>query len=168
MAAARLELNLNSLTNLVVHEVEPNEGYARRDVNLAATLNNVAIPMGTLVFRTIASGQLDQDATYTPVGATNDNALVATNEFAVVFGDRYAAKDSFNTIADGTTATPAVAFVRGEVQLKEDTVSEANALANRGTGDANQIARMVKVKALLEKQGIILLKSDAVDTSPLP
>jgi len=167
MAAARLELNLNSLTNLVVHEVEPNEGYARRDINLAGSLNNVAIPMGTLVYRTIASGQLDQDAPYSPVGPTNDNALVVTNEFAVVFGDRYSAKDSFNTIADAVTATPAVAFVRGEVQLKEDTVSEANALTNRGTDDANQIARMVKVRALLEKQGIILLKSDAVDTSPL-
>lgn len=145
-------LNLNQLSNLVVHEAEPGEGYARRDI--LVTGGGATLKMGQLVARTIASGSLDQTAAYAPVGWSNDNDLVATNEFAVVFGDKYSAKDSFVTESVGNTK--AVAFVRGEVQLKQGTVKSAN-----GASDA----QMKKVKALLEKQGIVMINQvDALST----
>ena len=146
-------LNLNQLSNLVVHEVEPGEGYARRDILVTGA--GATLKMGQLVKRTIAAGSLDQTAAYTPVVFTDDTQLVATNEFAVVFGDKYSAKDSFVTAGSGDTK--AVAFVRGEVQLKQGTVKSANAPATD--------AQMKKVKALLEKQGIVMINQvDALST----
>lgn len=145
-------LNLNQLSNLVVHEVEPGEGYARRDI--LVTGGGATLKMGQLVKRAISAGALDQTAAYVPVSYTNDDDLVSTNEFAVVFGDKYSAKDSFVTANSGNTK--AVAFVRGEVQLKQGTVKAAN-----GASDA----QMEKVKALLEKQGIVMINQvDALST----
>lgn len=148
------DLNLNQLSNLVVHEAEPGEGYARRDILVTGA--GATLKMGQLVKRVISAGALDQTAAYVPVDlSVNDNDLVATNEFAVIFGDKYSAKDSFVTAGSGETK--AVAFVRGEVQLKQNTVKAAN-----GASDA----QMKKVKALLEKQGIIMLNQvDALSTT---
>lgn len=143
---AKIDIAENRLSDLVVHEVDPSAGYARRVVALSDTSTDV--PMGTVVYRTISSGQLDQDASYAVVTYGDDTKLVATNEFAVVFGDAYSAKDTFTTASSGTT--DAVAFVRGEVQLKEGKVQAAT-----GASDA----QMKKLKALLEAQGVILQKA---------
>ena len=140
-----ININEDVLSDLVAKEAFPSAGYARRVVNV--TGGGAALPMGTLVFRTIASGAVDQAAAYAPVTNTGTQ-LVATNEFAVVFGDGYGAKKTFTSAAVGNT--PAVAFVRGEVQLKDEFVLEANSI----TRDS---AAHKAAKALLEKQGIIML-----------
>src|SRR5690606_17794112 len=122
----------------------------RRSILFADSINNATIPMGKLVCRTKAAGGLDQDAPYDLVDlSSNDTQLVDTNEFAVVFGDGYSAKDSFNTTTGTSTETPAVAFVRGEVQLKEETIFAANGV------EATDTTERTKIRALLEDQGII-------------
>ena len=140
-----ININEDVLSDLVAKEAFPSAGYARRVVNVTGA--GAALPMGTIVFRTIASGAVDQAAAYAPV-ATPATQLVATNEFAVVFGDGYGAKKTFTSAGSGNT--PAVAFVRGEVQLKDDMILSVNSL----TRDS---AAHKAAKALLEKQGIIML-----------
>lgn len=142
---ALIEINNPMLSDLVVHEVDPSAGYARRVVKVDD--NEEDFPMGTLVARTISSGQLDQDAAYDKVDLSSDADLVATNELAVVFGDGYSARDTFTTPSSGNPHN-AVAFVRGEVQLKAGKIKDVNGATDN---------QMVKIKALLEAQGIILL-----------
>lgn len=144
---ALIQIDETVLSDLVAHEAAPSVGYARRVVKVVGA--GAALPMGKLVFRTIASGAVDQDAPYAPV-ATPATELVGTNEFAVVFGDGYGAKKTFTTAGTGNTA--AVAFVHGEVVLKDALILEENGVT-RGT------AAHKAVKALLEKQGIIIEKT---------
>lgn len=141
---ALININQKMLSDLVFHEIDPSVGYARRVVNVAGA--GAALPMGKLVFRTVASGVVDQAAPFAPVTAPTTQ-LVAANEVAVVFGDKYGCKDTFTTA--GTGNTPAVAFVRGEVQLKDDLLLSQNAIT-RGSADHKAL------KAILERQGIII------------
>ena len=143
---ALIAINNPMLSDLVVHEVDTSAGYAHRMVVLND--DETVFDMGTLVTRTISSGQLDQAAAYSKVDLGSDTDLVATNEFAVVFGDAYSARDEFTTGKAADAPHKGVAFVRGEVQLKAGKIQAVN-----GASDA----QMVKIKALLEAQGIILL-----------
>ena len=65
---------------------------------------------------------------------------------------KYAASDNWNTSGEGPN--DAVAFVRGEVQLDAAVIWGANNITDSGDKKA--------VKALLERQGIILLESNGV------
>lgn len=141
---ALININEQILSDLVVHEQDPSVGYARRVVNVAGAA--ATLKLGSVVFRTIASGAVDQSAAYAPL-ATPATELVATNEVAVVFGDGYGFKTSFDTATVGNTK--AVAFIRGEVILKDELLLSANSL----TRDS---AAHKALKALLEKQGIII------------
>lgn len=138
-----IAITQNMLSNLVFKEMEPADGYARRVVNVTSTAD---MPMGTVVFRSLASGAVDQDAPFAPV-AQGGAELVAANEFAVVFGDKFGVKDVVEGAATGTVA--AVSFVRDEVQLKDDLLLSVNGIT-RGS------AAHKALKALLEKQGIII------------
>lgn len=141
---ALITIEQKMLSDLVFHEQDPSVGSARRVVNVTGA--GAALPMGSLVFRTIASGAVDQAAAYAPVTAPTTQ-IVATNELAVVFGDKYGCKETFTTAGSGTTA--AVAFVRGEVQLKDDLLLSENTIT-RGSADHKAL------KAILERQGIII------------
>lgn len=140
---ALIDIDTTYLSDLVVHEVSPSVGYARRVIALSDTAT--AFPMGTVVKRTIASGSLDQGAQYAKA-AVGD--LVATNEFAVVFGDAYGVKETFTT--SGVAGDKAVAFVRGEVILKDELLMKSLSITDRTSADYKAL------KALLEKQGIII------------
>lgn len=141
---ALIDINQKMLSDLVFHEIDPSVGYARRVVNVTGA--GAAMPMGKLVFRTVASGAVDQAAAFAPV-TTPTTQLVSTNELAVVFGDKFGCKDTFVTAETGQTA--AVAFVRGEVQLKDDLLLSQNSIT-RGSADHKAL------KAILERQGIII------------
>jgi len=173
--------DLSNLSNLLVHEVDPSAGYARRSIIIDdggpgelgsedPAAYTEEIPMGKLVYRLNSASALDLNAPYTvfdvndeygdgeednpPVGPDGEVdgvvGLTAAYNFAVVFGDKYSTLDLWFTTGEGEN--DAVAFVRGEVQLKADTIWRANDI----TDSANKKA----VKALLERQGIILLESD--------
>lgn len=140
-----IPIEQDMLSELVFHEIDPSVGYARRVVNISD--NETTIPMGTVVFRTKASGQLDQGAPFA-VAETDD--LVATNEFAVVFGDAYGCKGVFTTGAAADAPHKAVAYVRGEVQLKDRLLMAALEIEDRDSAEYKAL------KALLEAQGIII------------
>lgn len=140
-----IAINTQMLSDLVFHELDPSVGYARRVVNVTATGGTV-IPLGRVVFRTIASGAVDQAAPYALL-TTPGTQLVATNEFAVVFGDKFSYNPAVVADADGTTAC--VSYVRDEVFLKDDLLLSANSITR---GSADHLA----LKALLEKQGIMV------------
>lgn len=125
------------LGDLVVHEHEPSIGYARKVINLNFVAAQ-AVPMGTVVASTDAgvSYHLAAVADLTATGA----------RFAVVFGDRYSARPTFNIAA--TTATPAVAFVRGGVILSDFLIKQNNTQFNA--------AQIVTLKGLLEQQGVLV------------
>lgn len=132
-----LDLTFRTLGDLVVHEMDPSVGYARKVITLNfATAGDVL--MGTVVARAAA------DTTYR-------RAVVAdlTTEgarFAVVFGDAHSAKGSFPVAA--TTDTQAVAFVRDEVILSDYLIKQVNTQFNA--------AQIETLKDLLEEQGIIV------------
>ena len=142
---ALININEQILSDLVVHEQDPSVGYARRVVNVAGAA--ATLKLGSVVFRTIASGAVDQSAAYAPLAPHPAELKLATNEVAVVFGDGYGFKTSFDTATVGNTK--AVAFTRGEVILKDELLLSANSL----TRDS---AAHKALKALLEKQGIII------------
>lgn len=138
-----VNFNQTELSDLVVHEQDPSVGYARRTIVVQSS-NTVPVAFGQLVFRV---KNVSANAPYAPV--TADSALVATNEFAVAFGDEYSAKDSWIARADATVVNT-VAFVKGDVILKDAAIiSGVDGLV---FGDANYL----KVKQLLENQGIII------------
>ena len=135
----------SKLSNLVFHEIDPSVGYARRVIVLSD--NETDIPMGTVVFRTAASGAVDQDA---PFAVAEGSDLVAANELAVVFGDHYGCKGVFTTGAAADAPHRAVAFVRGEVQLKDYLLMEALEIEDRDSAEYKAL------KTILESQGIII------------
>lgn len=137
-----VDFNRTQLSDLVVHEQDPSVGYARR-VIVVQSSDTVPVVIGTLVFRV---KNVSVNAPYAPV--TTNAALVATNEFAVAFGDNYSCKDEWIAAA-AATAPNTVAFVKGDVILKDALLLETTGFVR---GDADYL----KMKQLLENQGIII------------
>lgn len=138
------------LSNLVAHwALSPYDSYQARVINVSLTKDDV-VPQGTVVFRTKAPS--NQAAAFTVMTEANAVAsLAGTNEFAVVFGDKYSAKTE--VVADATANTPMIAFVSGPIQLKDHLLMEALEIEDRA--DAPYPA----LKGLLEAQGIIIEKT---------
>ena len=101
----------SQLSDLVLHEKDPSVGYAREVVFVDVAADTVVTP-GTVAFR--AKG--NTEAPYALLTAAAQ--LVNANEFIVLFGDRYSAKDSWTLLAADTTDN-AVGFVRDNVILKD-------------------------------------------------
>lgn len=141
---ALVQIENTVLSDLAVNENDPSVGRARRVVNVTLT---DAIELGTLVFRTTASGVLDQAAPYTPATVGD---LVAANEFAVVFGDKYACKQTIEPVEDADTLC--VAFVGFGIILKDKKVLDVNGI-DRDSDEHKAL------KALLERQGVILAET---------
>lgn len=141
---ALVSIDETMLSDLVLNDNDPSAGRSRRVINVTTAAD---LPLGTVVFRAITSGELDQGAAY---GVAADTDLVAANEFAVVFGDKLGCKAVTKAEAGGTTE--AVAFVGFDVILK-DQLPIALLEIDRGGADHKAL------KALLERQGIILAET---------
>lgn len=136
------------LSDLVVHELDPAVGYSRRDLNIDT---EDTVEIGTVVFREITS---DLTAPYTPV--TSADALVDTNEFAVVYGDEFSFNPSFTprAIAEGQYNAVGYVGTSGGLQLKEYYIKE-RIVEDAGLTEAN----FETLKGLLEAQGIQILRT---------
>lgn len=131
------DLTFNVLSDLVVHELEPLIGSARKVINLNFVASQ-AVPLGTVVAST------DAGVSYHLVVAAD---LVATGvRFGVVIGDRFSFRPTWNIVA--ATATPAVAYTRGGVILSDFLIKQNNTQLNA--------AQINTLKGLLEQQGVLV------------
>lgn len=140
-------------SDLVVHEIDPSVGYSRRDLNVTPPAGSAAVPIGTVVYRAKST---DLTAAWTVLAGAA--ALVATNEFAVVYGDHYSFNPSFVPRAISAGQYNAVGFVgtAGGLQLKEYFVKQ---VAQDAAGAALTDAQFETLRGLLEAQGIQLLRT---------
>lgn len=113
------------LSDLVLNEIDPMVGYSRQDINIAPPADDAPVVMGTVVFKSKDTSYKDPYTVITPALASS--VLVSTNEFAVVFGNHYQCKSEFVPLPIEAGKWNAVAFVRGQVQLKDKQLKEANA-----------------------------------------
>lgn len=130
-------------SDLVFHELDPSAGYARECINVTPPAASAPVLLGTVVFR---AASVDPTAAYAVL--VNASDIVATNEFAVVFGNGFGFNASFVPNAIATGALNAVAFKRGLVQLKDYYIKLRHANLN-----ATQFASL---KEVLKKQGVIV------------
>lgn len=134
------------LSDLVVHEVDPSVGYARKVVNVTVAADTT-LKLGSVVFR--AKGT-DPTATYSVL--TANTALVTTNEFAVVIGDHWGYELQPLTVTAATSPYNITAYVRGMVMLKDYQLDAAVKLNFAGITDAE----LATLKHLLEEQGVLV------------
>ena len=134
--------SFTQLSDLVLHEKDPSIGYAR-EVVFVDVAADTAVVMGMVAFRAKAA----TDTSYALL--SNASQLVNTNEFVVLFGDRYQAKPQGFTLLAADTADNAVGFVRDNVILKDYLMKAATS----GFLNAAQFAALVH---LLKEQGVIV------------
>jgi hypothetical protein len=130
------------LSDLVLHEKDPSIGYAREVIFVDVAADTVVTP-GTVVFRAKAA----TDTSYALL--TSNTQLVTTNEFAVLFGDRYGAKESW-TLLGAETTDNAVAFVRDNVILKDFLLKQ------KYVTSVLTAPQFEALRHLLKEQGVIL------------
>lgn len=141
-------------SDLVVHELDPSVGYSRRDLNV--TPGSVPVKLGTVVYRAKSA---DLTAPYAVLDSATP--LVATNEFAVVYGDHFSFNPSFIPRAIAAGKYNAVGFVgtSGALQLKEYYIKQVAKSPVLEGGAALTDAQVETLKGLLEAQGIQVLKT---------
>lgn len=127
------------LSDLIVDE-KIQGGFTRECINVTPA---GVLKIGTVVFR---AKSLDPVAPYAVVSVVGD--LVATNEFAIVFGDGYGFNPSFTPAAIVAGRTNAVSIRRGPVQVKEYFIDQVHA--------ALTAPQKVTLKELLKGQGILV------------
>lgn len=140
------------LSDLVVHEVDPSVGYARKVVNVTVA-SDTNLKLGAVVYR--AKGT-DPDATYSVL--TANTALVATNEFAVVIGDYYSYRLDPVVVTAATSPKNITVYQRGLVMLKDFTVLAAVKANFAGITDAE----FKTLRHLLEEQGVLIESAGTV------
>lgn len=140
------------LSDLVVHEIDPSVGYARKVVPLTVA-GDTTLKLGSVLFR--AKG-VDPTAAYSVL--TANTALVATNEFAVVIGDYYGYELAPITVTAAESPKNITAYVRGMVVLKDFKLEEAVKVNFAGI-TAGEIATL---KHLLEQQGVLVESAGTV------
>lgn len=133
-------------SDLVFHELDPCVGYARESVNVTPPAASAPVLIGTVVFR---AKSLDPSAAYAVL--TSAASIVATNEFAVIYGDQYSFNPSFVPNAVNAGEFNAVGFVRGPLQIKEYFVKQRHSGLN-----ATQFETL---RQALKAQGIIMEKT---------
>lgn len=130
------------LSDLVVHERDPSVGYAR-EVVFVDVAADTPVVMGMVAYRAKAA----TDTAYTLMTAAAQ--LVTTNEFIVLFGDRYCAKPQGFTLLAADTTDNAVGYVRDNVILKDYPIKAATS----GFLNASQFEAL---RHLLKEQGVIV------------
>lgn len=128
------------LSDLVVNELEPCVGWARKVVPVDID-EETEVAQGTVVFR--ARG-IDPTVPFAPITAAANLAI--TNEYAVLFGDNYNAKPTFFI-----TQGEAVSFFNQGVILKEKALKD---IYVNGEDEILTEAQFEGLKLLLERQGI--------------
>jgi hypothetical protein len=136
----------NQLSDLVLHEKDPFVGYAR-EVVFVDVASDTPVTLGTVAYR--AKG--NSDTAYALL--SNVSQLVNTNEFVVLFGDRYGCKESGWTLLAADTTDNAVGFVRDNVILKDYLLKQLYTTGGSPLLNASQFAALVH---LLKEQGIIV------------
>lgn len=107
------------LSDLVVHEIDPSVGYARKVVNVSVG-SDTTLKLGAVLFR--AKGT-DPTVPYSVV--VDATSFVTTNEFAVVIGDFYGYELSPVLVTAATSPKPVTVYKRGLVMLKDFTILAA-------------------------------------------
>ena len=138
-------LPFNRQSDLVLEEDKNCVRTQRKVISLNLTSAEL-VKLGQIVYR--AKGT-DPTATYSKVSSSGQ--IVATNEFAVVFGDRLEFKESFNAPTSGFATTPAIAYTNGfgGQLILRSTLPDA-LLTAAGLSASN----IASLKLLLENQGI--------------
>ncbi len=134
------------LSDLVVHEIDPSVGYARKAVNLSVGADTT-LKLGAVLFR--AKGT-DPTVAYAPVTAAGQ--LVTTNEFAVLIGDYYGYRVYPISVTAAESPKKVTVYQRGMVVLKDFTIKTAV----QGTFAAISDAQFATLCHLLEQQGILV------------
>lgn len=140
------------LSDLVVHEIDPSVGWARKVVPLTVAADTTLKP-GSVLFR--AKGT-DPTAVYSVLTAAA--ALVTTNEFAVVIGDYYGYELADITVTAAESPKKITAYVRGQVMLKDFKLEESVKL----NFAAISAAELATLKHLLENQGVLVESAGTV------
>lgn len=130
-------------SDLIIHEYFGN--YNFDDANITPPAGGAVIPLGTIVFR--AKG-LAVDAPWAVL--TAGAAVVATNEFGVVYGDGYGWKCDFAPVAIAAGRFNGVVIKRGPAMLKEFYI--------KGQYKTSLAADYPKLIALLADQGLVVLE----------
>ncbi len=134
------------LSDLVLHEKEPNLGTAR-EVIFVDVASDTPVTLGTVAYRAKAA----TDTAYAPLSAAAQ--LVTTNEFAVLFGNKYGAKPEGFTLLAADTTDNAVAYVRDNVILKDYLLKQ---LYTTGGSPMLTGPQFEGLRHLLKSQGVIL------------
>lgn len=134
------------LSDLVVHEVDPSVGYARKVVPVSVA-SDTTLKLGAVLYR--AKGT-DPTVAYSVV--TDATSLVTTNEFAVVIGDYYGYELQPITVTAADSPKNVTVYKRGLVVLKDFTIKTA-VLVNFPTISDAQFGVL---KHLLENQGVLV------------
>lgn len=134
------------LSDLVVHEVDPAVGYARKVVSVSVA-SDTTLKLGAVLFR--AKGT-DPTVPYSVV--TDATSFVTTNEFAVVLGDYYGYELQPITVTAATSPLKVTVYKRGLVILKDFTVLAAVKQNFAGITDT----QFGVLKHLLENQSVLL------------
>lgn len=134
------------LSDLVVHEIDPCVGYARKVVNVTVA-GDVSVKLGAVLFR--AKGT-DPTAPYSVV--TDAAGFVTTNEFAVLIGDHYGYELAPLALTVATSPRKVTVYQRGMVVLKDFTILEAVKQNFAGISDT----QFGVLKHLLEQQGVLV------------
>lgn len=136
---------LKRASDLVVAHLDHN--FSNDDANITPPAAGAIIPFGTVVFR--AKG-LAKAAPWTVI--TDDTSVVATNEFAVVFGDGYGFKADFvpkAIVADRYNSV----VIKRDAGLKEYYIKAVHGTALGADFDI--------LKQLMADQGLIVLDDDS-------
>lgn len=134
------------LSDLVVHEIDPSVGYARKVIPVTVA-GDTTLKLGSVVYR--AKGT-DPTAAYSVLTAAA--ALVTTNEFAVVIGDYYGYELADVTVTAAESPKNITAYVRGMVMLKDFKLEESVKVNFAGITAGN----FATLKHLLEQQGVLV------------
>lgn len=131
-------------SDLVKYEADLGEKIQRKVIKLILSASE-AVTLGQVVWRLKGT---DPALGYTKVTASGH--IVAANEFAVVFGDKFSYNPSFTADATTPELTPAVAYTNGYCGLiLRNTLPDA--LLTAASLSAGNIASL---KLLMENQGI--------------
>lgn len=120
MAFTNITLQKRASDLVVAHE---DHNFSNANANITPPAGGAAIPFGTVVFR--AKGQADT-AAWTVLTAAD--ALVTTNDFAVVFGNHYGFAADFVPRAIAAGKYNAI-VIRRDAALKEYYIKEVHATA---------------------------------------
>ena len=137
-------LSFNRHSDLVLVEDDNGIRIQRKAITLNLSSAEL-VKAGQIVYR--AKGT---DPTVAYAKVSNASQIVTTNEFAVVFGDGYSYKESFNAPTSGFATTPAIAYTNGFSGLILRSTLPDALLTAAGLSATN----IASLKLLLENQGI--------------